>query len=344
MRRTVLVMAVLLVWPGIRMASAEQPRVAALPLQHDDSVSEAQENTMRQAVSEALKKNGLSPLPLAEVDRLLMATDISCTSARCLAESAKTLKADLSVGGRLERAGPPDTSDWTLWLWLYDAREGATAGTVREDCPRCGPDRAGAWAQQVISRLLKQAQGNQGSWITVRSHPAGARVSIDGTPAGMTDMTFGIKPGQHSVELRLEGYEITTHQVAVKPGDKAVVDINLVPASEHNGTSSQGGAARVLKWAFLGAAVAGLASGIALLALDGTDNCDKALSHYQCAEVYQTLAPGAALAITGGLLAGASGLMFYLDSPTKESPSKKSLALMPVIHGQGAGVGALLFF
>jgi len=122
-----------------------------------------------------------------------------------------------------------------------------------------------------------------------------------------------------------------------------VVDINLVPAGEQKGKPSQGGAASVLKWAFLGAAVAGLASGIALLALDGTDNCDKELSHYQCAEVYQTLAPGAALTVTGGLLAGASGLMFYLDSSNEESP-QKSLALMPVVHGQGAGIGALLTF
>lgn len=58
--------------------------------------------------------------------------------------------------------------------------------------------------------LLAVVSGADGEvTLKVVSTPAGAQVSVDGTAVGKTPFTGKVEPGEHSVELTLDGYERT---------------------------------------------------------------------------------------------------------------------------------------
>ena len=119
--------------------------------------------------------------------------------------------------------------------------------------------------------------------------------------------------------------------------------------------------ARVFKWVTLGVAVAGLASGITLMALDGRGTCD-ALEGGLCPDSYNTMAPGIALTAVGGTAAIGSGLLFWWDARGAAGPRSSAerraqrenarsggeprsrTAVVPWIGRRQAGLGATWTF
>lgn len=313
------------------LARAETPRrVVVLPLQHTAPVNAARAAALRAGAARALGQK----LSCAEVDRRLAATDPTCTSSACLAEAARVLGAEQLVGGRLALE-PGEV--WTISLWLFDARQGATVGTLRDQCGGCSEADAARWAGEVALRLRQESQAEEeAARIEVRSVPAGAQVAIDGTPVGVAGMAFGVAAGRHTVTLQLAGYRLSVHEVQVRPGATAVVEARLEREPEP-GTQPAPGffSARVFKWVALGVGAAGLASGIALLALHGQETCDRPHDFYRCEEVRDTLAPGVALTVVGALAAGAAAYLFYRDRHTTNS-------VAPAAVYRGLGVNATL--
>jgi hypothetical protein len=96
--------------------------------------------------------------------------------------------------------------------------------------------------------------------------------------------------------------------------------------------------AKVFKWITLGVAVAGLGTGIALIAIDGSGSCDVPEGGL-CPESYQTMTPGIILTVAGGAAAIGSGVLFYLDARR----SKKA-AVVPWLGPRHAGLGAVFSF
>jgi len=117
----------------------------------------------------------------------------------------------------------------------------------------------------------------------------------------------------------------------------AGVIIKASPATELAPVEAERGrgpfSPRVWKWVTLGLAVGGLASGITLLALDGRGTCEAQAEGGRCPEMYRTLVPGAILTSVGGLAAGGSGLLFYLDA--RRVDRTPAAALWPVPGGLG---------
>jgi hypothetical protein len=115
--------------------------------------------------------------------------------------------------------------------------------------------------------------------------------------------------------------------------------------SADRGTADDSGggffSARVFKWITLGVAVAGLAAGITLIALDGTGTCDTATGGL-CPERYETMAPGVALTAVGGAAAITSGVLFVIDA--RGSSSARSAAILPFAGRRGVGVAAHVSF
>lgn len=351
MKATLSVVCSLTLLAATGAAQAQPVTAAVVPLLHDRQVSDREAAQVRQAVRSALQSAGRAPLSAAETDRQLVATDITCASTKCMASAAATLKVGQLVGGRLERSKSGQGLDhWTLSLWLYDASAKATAATTVGRCEACAAVQLMVTAVDATRRLLEQAGRNQGGRIDVGSVPRGAIVTIDGVARGVTNMPFGVKPGAHTVVLRLQGFEQSSHQVQVKPGGTAVIKAHLDPVvADAGGGSGASGAPRVLKWVTLGAAVASLGAGVALLVMDGEPTCDTERDHYVCPERYETLTPGIALLAAGAALGGTSGLLFYLDSreaaqSEQAAATPRTLSVTPVVSRQGGGVSALLTF
>jgi hypothetical protein len=68
--------------------------------------------------------------------------------------------------------------------------------------------------------------------ITISTEPSGADVLVDGIPAGTTPLTLdNVTEGDHTVEVRKEGYEPVVENVTVTGGENATVETVLVPGT-----------------------------------------------------------------------------------------------------------------
>jgi hypothetical protein len=74
------------------------------------------------------------------------------------------------------------------------------------------------------------------------SSPAGAKISVDDKPAGVTPASAGkLKPGMHSVVISLDGYNTVTDSVMVSPNGPDTLKFNLTavkPANTSNPSSA----------------------------------------------------------------------------------------------------------
>ena len=76
---------------------------------------------------------------------------------------------------------------------------------------------------------------------------------------------------------------------------------------------------------------------------EGTTNCGANIPAKQCPQVYQgNLAPALGLLVGGGLAsATAFAVLFYLDKRELRRSSGTKTALVPVLHGGGAGLSLI---
>jgi hypothetical protein len=97
-----------------------------------------------------------------------------------------------------------------------------------------------------------------------------------------------------------------------------------------------------VKWVVLGVALATLAGGITLLALDGVNVPCGLPDGVLCPERYTTVTPGAILTAAGASVAVAAGLLFYMDHG-RNNPARASV-VAPWISRGGGGLAAVLSF
>jgi len=317
MRTPTLLLALML--PAL--AAAEE-RAAVLPLEAG-APQQAAMARLRQALNGALAERGMTVLPAPEVDRLLVAADAACATAACRADLARLLKAQRLLGGRLSVQGGDGGSIWTVDLWLYSGDRGATVAVLRDRCGACDAEQLARTAPRLVRELLEQGRASAGGAVlAVGSRPSGAPVTVDGTPVGITPLSYGVSPGRHTVTVQAAGYRLSTQEITAEAGSTARVEALLDPDPSVAPTSRGLFSPHVLRWVALGVAIAGLGAGIPLLAIHGRGTCDDAFG--ECPERQNTLAPGIALTAVGALSAGAAVLLFYLDGrrpPARETPA-----------------------
>lgn len=338
MIRGVFIPLLVLGWANAAQAAVPGAGVAVLMLKHDQAqVSQAQAGAFREAVRKAAGAADLAPLRLDEVDRRLAVADLSCATPECLAHQAELLNTRLIIGGRV--ALLPAGKGWALSLWVYDAKRKATLATQARACDDCGEAQALVGVRLVVNKLLEEAVRTRGARIVVRSKPPGAQVRVDGVLVGITDMTYGVTPGKHLVEVKGKtSGENRKYQIKVSSGRQVVVEADLVPGGSEPLTLGKINAG-TWKWIGLGLGLAGVAAGTTLWALDGRQTCNKDQDYFQCPEQYDTLKVGIALTAAGAVVLAGAGLLFYLDAEgaQDEMPaSGKQAGVAPWI-GQGSG-------
>lgn len=343
MRRLVVALALLLAAPP---AGAAEPGagVAVLMPRHDAaSVTVAQAQAFREAIAAALGEAHLAALDLKEVDRRLAVADLSCDTKVCMARRSKLLNTRFLLGGRLERV--EQTAGWALALWLYDVRRGSTVATLEDRCEQCTGEDAVARARPLTVRLLQEAVRTRGARVEVRSRPSGAEVRIDGELAGVTDMTFGVEPGEHVIQVVHKDTEARRkYKIRVGPGRKVVVDAELRRGA---GAVSVGSInAGTWKWVSLAIGLAGVGAGAALWAVDGKQTCDRAAEHFQCPEHYDTLAPGIGLVAAGAVVLAGAALLFFIDATAEgaDDSAGERAGVAPWLGRKSGGVTAAVTF
>jgi hypothetical protein len=346
MRRWLLIPLFIVAWASAARAAEPGAGVAVLMLKFDQaSVSQAQAQAFREAVRRAAGKADLAPLRLEEVDRRLAVVDLECTTPVCLARQAELLNTRLIMGGRI--ALLPGAKGWGLSIWVHDAKRKATLATQARACDGCSEAQALAGVDVVVAKLFEEAARTRGARVVVKSKPVGAQVRVDGELVGITDMTYGVSPGRHEVELRDKKTGASRKfKIQVGAGRKVLVEADMVPGGSEPITLANINAG-AWKWVGLGLGLAGVAAGATLWALDGRQTCTLSKEHYQCPEQYDTLNAGVALTAVGAVVLAGTGLLFYLDADgAKDEPAAapKAAGVAPWV-GQGAGgVTAVMSF
>jgi hypothetical protein len=64
--------------------------------------------------------------------------------------------------------------------------------------------------------------------VLIESTPPGARIRIDGRDLGPTPlMVRQLRPGTHTLELRLPGYRLWSQRITVAAGDRRQISATL---------------------------------------------------------------------------------------------------------------------
>lgn len=89
--------------------------------------------------------------------------------------------------------------------------------------------RAPQLAETSAGAAPAAAEGS--GWVLVRTTPPGAGVTMDGAERGVTPLSVGdVQFGSRRVEVRLDGFQPATREVAVSPSSPVVaVDVTLAP-------------------------------------------------------------------------------------------------------------------
>lgn len=206
---------------------------------------------------------------------------------------------------------------------------------------------AAAWAQRLcthctdtllveavsgVTRAVLEEISVRGgrSTVTLQSTPRGARITLDGSPAGTTDRSIPTVPGAHMVVFELEGYQREVRTIdAVVDGTTALtvamrptpgrIDEPLDRPAHHVSLRDPRRGSRL--GTLLVAGIGGLAliTGVVVLAFD-EDPVTQPIGTEQPAWYRDTIEPGIGLLLCGAAL-GAGGLLWWQHARSTVAPT-----------------------
>jgi tetratricopeptide (TPR) repeat protein len=232
------------------------------------------------------------------------------------------------------------------------------AGALRwyRDYLRRNPEAANAdTVRPLIAALAENLRKKGVQQLTVLSSPAGATVSVDDQPVGVTPWTGELAPGEHRLLLSLRGYadvEKTISLAADQPLDtnlrleqqtQTTVQVVAPPAAAApsappaatSNESSHGKKLGIAPWVTLGAGAAALGGALTFEILRRSAESDAKAAdtqieyhdHLQTMQGRQTAAR--VFLGTGGALLLTGGLMLLLDQGAPSAPVSAGLMCLP---------------
>jgi hypothetical protein len=191
--------------------------------------------------------------------------------------------------------------------------------TDQRECRRCTDGRLTELADRLGRDLVREVATRLGrTAVSIRSTPPGARITLDGKPAGVTDLVIKTYPGPHTVELARDGYAVTKQTVEAVENATTPVTVAL--------HSPGGGGSRwpLVPAVVVGAGALALATGVILIAIDE----DPVSSPDQDASpTYRDSATGGAIIGAAGLVAaGVGGYLWWRYMRSAATPAVASTA------------------
>ncbi len=164
-----------------------------------------------------------SPIPAHAAPNLDGARELDQQGVKAFGEARYSDAALLFRGARA--LGGPPTEVWNVARCLerLDDAEGASAAIDEYLAARevAAQDRAEAERE---SRAIKARP----SWLTVTTTPSGASVSVDGqAEGGPTPTSLSVRPGSHTVSVKLAGRAPASKTVDARFGRALVVALDL---------------------------------------------------------------------------------------------------------------------
>jgi hypothetical protein len=180
----------------------------------------------------------------------------------CAAPIVRAAAADLYLFIMVELSRDDDKGidKVTLTGWLFD-RDGAVSRADRRFCDDCRLGPLARTAEQLVAALM--GGGGETAPLVVSSTPAGARVSVDGTPVGVTPLDYAVTLGSHTVTVDKDGFSSEARSIEVV-AEGSRLDVALRPVAKPS-------SGRLPLWPLLAVGAVGVAAGGALIAVDEDD-------------------------------------------------------------------------
>jgi hypothetical protein len=279
-------------------------RVAVVRLTFHGDVPEAGQEMFRARLARGLTVARFQVLAGARVREELRG--VGCSDPSCYPAMARALGVGYLVVGRVAE----DRKTYQIALELVNGRTGAIMGTVRQQCETCGIEEAGEKMDLAASALRARLEmmTRAPARFAIRSQPADAEASIDGQAVGRTPVEVELAGGEHHLGLRLPGHEPISRTFVVVSGVDETLDFALVQEATAIPF-------RPLGWTALGVGLAGIAAGVAALAMDGHQvACDPREQDPggHCPLVHRTRLLGGMLVGVGSAAFAVGGLSLYL--------------------------------
>jgi hypothetical protein len=237
----------------------------------------------------------------------------------------------------------------------------ATLQQYLRDAPNAN-DRA-----EVERRIVEL--GSRRAIITFNSAPPGAEIIVDGQPTGQrTPVEVQIMPGEHTLELRLQGYPPVSQRFTAVANTRVRLDVNIAQAqamganggdgrvADPSGGGGGGGGSAdpsIGVWISAGVAAAGLISGtvFGFLALSEQSNFDQ-MPTLETADRGEAFALVADISFGVAAAAAITGIVLYIversTAPRSQAGmlqgDRLQLGVAPWASPNGGGMAAQLRF
>jgi tetratricopeptide (TPR) repeat protein len=232
------------------------------------------------------------------------------------------------------------------------------AGALRwyRDYLRRNPDAANASnVRPLIATLAGNLQKKGVQQLTVLTSPAGATVSVDDQPVGVTPWTGELAPGDHRLLLSLRGYTDVEKTISLAADQPLDTNVHLEQHTQTNvqtvapppaaaapvapaatdDTSSHGKKLGIVPWVTLGVGAAALGGALTFEILrrsaeSDAKAADSQIEYQEHLETMQGRQTAARVFLgTGGALLLTGGLMLLLDKGAPSRPVSAGLMCLP---------------
>jgi hypothetical protein len=298
----------------------DRTSVATLPIEFDGTPGPTVRERMQTDLGQGLSRGDFEVADAAEVAAAIPG-GTKCNDADCYRKVAEAVGATHVVRTLVKIR----SRDYEVKIDLIAAEDGAVIASSSETCEICGIDEAAnliaAKAAVVATQLSSLGAG--APMLSVTSSPKGATVHIDGKPAGKTPFEDKLTPGKHLIRVSKRWHVTVEREITLAKGVRSRAEFPLERVTMAEPVIAR--SARPWGWAGLGAGIAMLGGGIALLAIDDRQNenrCsgDEKDADGDCKFLFNTQWGGSGLAIAGAI-AGTLGVAILVT--TRNAPKDK---------------------
>jgi hypothetical protein len=318
-------------------AAAEQgggAKAAILPLVVEGALPDSDRTTLTDQLVGGLQRGAFAVVTPAEVEAI---GEGKCSKPNCMKKIAEktgathVVRVIVTVSDR----------DYTVKVELYDGSDGSTIISSSDGCEICGVADVGGLieTQAATLRTKLDALASGPAAIVVTSEPAGADVTLDGEPFGVTPLDKPIIPGDHTIRVSKDGYISVQEQRTFVEGARETLSYELDKVPNRLPKRPWG-------WASLGVGIAAIGGGVALTFMHDKPfklgaNCTGTEIDQEgdCKFLFNTKWEGLAVGLVGGALLTLGIAVLVTTAKGKTKKVDKSTAAMRRIRVAPSGVG-----
>ncbi len=200
----------------------ERPRIGVLPFA--DTNTQAKNEGYGEAISgmlmtDLINGNIFQVIERSEIDKMMkeLAFQISgAVDANTAKQIGAILGVDILVFGTVAKFDELVETD----IRLVEPSHGEAILAAHENC------ESGAGIRDMVSNLARKIENQyltkEKSLVNINSSPHGATVYIDDSNAGVTPLTTGINPGQHTIKIFKTNYNDWEKAVQIDQGENNI--------------------------------------------------------------------------------------------------------------------------